>query len=90
MATDENHRHGQTRVILAELANKGMSLREQAEYLRPQNCDFCLKIGARQEQERIIKLLTPIRQRFQGKGPEEEIVADTIFEVIELIKESNK
>lgn len=57
MTIDQNHRHAQTRVILAQLANEEMSLREQAEYLRSENCDFCLKIGASQELERIIKLV---------------------------------
>lgn len=42
------------------------------------------------ERERIIKLLVPIRQRKQGKGFEEEIVADTLGEVIALIKGDNK
>ena len=48
-----------------------------------------LKWGERLERERIIKLLVPIRQRNQGKGFEEEIVADTLGEVIALIKGEN-
>jgi hypothetical protein len=48
------------------------------------------RAGQAAEKERLIKLLTPIRQRFQGKGPEEEIVADTLYDVIEIIKEENK
>lgn len=46
--------------------------------------------GAAFEQERIIKLLVPIRQRNQGKGYEEEIIADLLGEVIALIKGENK
>ena len=42
--------------------------------------------AAQKERERIIELLTPIRQRFMGKGLEEEIVADTLGDVINLIK----
>ena len=45
-----------------------------------------IEYGQKVERERIIALLTPIRQRFMGKGLEEEIVADTLGEVIALIK----
>jgi len=48
------------------------------------------KLGAVERDKEIIALLTPIRQRFMGKGFEEEIVADTLGQVIALIKGENK
>jgi len=58
------------------------------EWEAEQSCLGCDAV--KEDREKLIKVLTPIRQRNMGKGLEEEIVADTLWQVIELLKRDNK